>query len=121
MTLAKYLNNTVTDRRIEQGRQLMEEHKELLEQIGREYGVQPRFIVALWAIETKFGSTTGSYSTVEALATLDYEGRHADYSRKELINALEIIEAQDMLPMDLEGSWAGALGQCQFMPPNFLQ
>jgi membrane-bound lytic murein transglycosylase B len=121
MTLAQYLTRTVTDSRVERGREVMEQHKELLEKIGREYGVQPRFIVALWGIETNFGDNTGNFSTIEALATLAYEGRRADYFRDELIKALKILEAEDMSASDMDGSWAGALGQCQFMPTSFLE
>ncbi len=119
MTLDQYLNRAVSQTRIERGRELMAMHRELLEEIGREYGVQPRFIVALWGIETNYGDNTGGFSTVEALATLAYEGRRAEFFRDELIKALQIIEAEDMDPLDMEGSWAGALGQCQFMPSSF--
>ena len=121
MTLKQYLARTVTDSRIARGRELMESHRELLEKIGRQYGVQPRFIVALWGIETNFGDNTGNFSTIEALATLAYEGRRADYFRDELIKALKILQAEGMSASDMDGSWAGALGQCQFMPTSFLQ
>jgi len=120
MTLTKYLSGAVSNSRIEQGRERLAENRELLDKIGGEYGVQPRFIVALWGIETSYGNNTGGFRTVDALATLAYDGRRADYFRGELLKALRIIEADHIEASDMQGSWAGALGQCQFMPSSFL-
>jgi membrane-bound lytic murein transglycosylase B len=121
ISLRRYLNNTISERRIEKGRQMMGEYREILEQIGRKYGVQPKYIVALWAIETDYGSNTGGFSLVESLATLAYEGRRADFFSKELISALKIMEAEGLSADELTGSWAGAMGQCQFMPSTYLR
>ncbi len=121
MTLARYMKNVVTPSRIEEGRALYQEHKDLLTKIGKEYGVQPRFIVALWGIETNFGSNTGSYSVIDSLATLAYDGRRSEYFRGELLKALQIIDADHITAAAMDGSWAGAMGQCQFMPSSFLQ
>lgn len=121
MTLDRYMTNVVTPKRIKQGRELMAEHRTLLRKIGKEYGVQPRFIVALWGVETNFGSNTGGFQTIDALATLAYEGRRAQFFRDELIKALKILESEHMSASEMQGSWAGALGQCQFMPSSFLQ
>lgn len=121
ITIDEYLSKTVNEKRIQQGREAMQDNRELLESVAKKYGVQPRFIVALWGIETNFGGYTGGYRTVDALATLAFDGRRSDYFRGELINALKIIQQEDMNPDDLQGSWAGALGQCQFMPTTFLE
>ncbi len=120
MTLEQYLDRIVSKTRIEKGQELYLQHKELLDKVGKRYGVQPRYIVALWGIESNFGSNMGGFSTVEALATLAYDGRRADFFRKELINALKIIDQERMSPDELKGSWAGALGQSQFMPSSYL-
>jgi len=106
--------------RVEKGRQKLEENRALLEKIGREYGVQPRFIVAFWGIETDFGRITGGFPLVQALVTLAFDGRRSAYFRKELINALKIINQGHVTVADMVGSWAGAMGQCQFMPSSFL-
>ncbi len=102
------------------GRAKYDEHRETLEQVEREFGVQPRFIVALWGIETNFGSFTGGFPVVNALATLAYDGRRSDYFRGELMNALLILEQGHIAPEAMKGSWAGAMGQSQFMPSSFL-
>jgi len=92
----------------------------LLEEVAQKYGVQARFIVAFWGIETDFGRITGGFPLVPALATLAYDGRRSAYFRKELLNALEILDGGHIAPKDMVGSWAGAMGQCQFMPSSFL-
>ena len=82
--------------------------------------MQPRFIVALWGIETNFGQLTGGFEVIPALVTLAHDGRRSEYFRKELLNALKIVD-QGHIPLSrFTGSWAGAMGQCQFMPSSFL-
>jgi membrane-bound lytic murein transglycosylase B len=87
--------------------------------VAADFGVQARFIVALWAVETDFGRFTGGFDLVPALATLAYEGRRADLFASELIEALRIIDRGEAPPKGLKGSWAGAMGQSQFMPSSF--
>lgn len=120
MTLRQYLDRVVVEPRIKNGRARYAENRALLEEIGRKYGVQPRFIVALWGIETNYGQNQGGFSVVQALATLAYDGRRSAYFRGELINALKIIDADHIKPSAMVGSWAGAMGQSQFMPSTFL-
>jgi membrane-bound lytic murein transglycosylase B len=120
ITLARYLKNTVAALRIRQGRARMQEYHALLNRIGKEYGVQPRFIVALWGIETNYGGNTGGFDVPPALATLAYDGRRSEFFRKELVNALKIIEQGHINVNEMQGSWAGAMGQCQFMPSTFF-
>jgi membrane-bound lytic murein transglycosylase B len=121
LTFERYLGNIVTSKRVEEGRKHMATNRTLLNKIGKKYGVQPRFIVALWSIETNYGKNTGGFAVTDALATLAWEGRRADFFRSELIDALKILQQEHMQPSELKGSWAGALGQCQFMPDSFLK
>jgi membrane-bound lytic murein transglycosylase B len=115
-----YLQRVVTPARIATARQRLAENRPLLEEIGKRYGVQPRFIVALWGIESDFGRLTGGFPVVGALATLAYDGRRSAFFRSELIAALKILDHGDIAPEAMLGSWAGAMGQSQFMPSSFL-
>ena len=120
LSFDEYLERIVNQRRIDEGRRLLAENRPLLDKISKQYGVQPNYIVALWGIETNFGENTGGFSVIEALATLAYEGRRADFFREELIKALKIIDQGHISLEDMKGSWAGAMGQSQFMPSSFL-
>mgnify|MGYP005842557785 CR=1 FL=1 len=120
LTFKQYRERVVPESRIKMGRRLLEQHRELLEEIGKKYGIQPRFIVALWGIETDFGRLTGGFPVVQALATLAHDGRRSSYFRGELLNALQILDQGHISPRDMQGSWAGAMGQSQFMPSSFL-
>lgn len=119
-TLQEYLHSVVPEARKEKARELYAENRQLLERVGREYGVQPEYIVALWGIESNFGERMGNFNIIEALATLAYDGRRSEFFRKELLNALRILDAGHVDLYSMEGSWAGAMGQCQFMPSSFL-
>ena len=120
ITFDTYITRVVSDARIQAGRQHLADDRQLLDEIGAKYGVQPRFIVALWAIETDFGRVQGDYPIVAALATLAYDGRRGALFRRELIAALKILDQGRIRPEELRGSWAGAMGQTQFMPSTFL-
>jgi membrane-bound lytic murein transglycosylase B len=119
-TFRQYINKRASAWRISKGRENLSRHGKLLKEIGSKYGVQPRFIVALWGIETSFGRATGGFSVIRALATLAYDGRRSAYFRRELFNALNIIDAGHIAADAMKGSWAGAMGQNQFMPSSFL-
>ena len=119
LTFADYLKRVVSDRRIRIGKSQLKEHKELLGEISSKYGVQSRYIVALWGIETDFGRITGGFPVISSLATLAYDGRRSKFFRKELLLALKIIDGGHILAKDMIGSWAGAMGQNQFMPSSF--
>ena len=121
ITFAQYLERVVPDSRVAQGRELLATHRALLEPIGREYGVPPRFIVALWGIETSFGKFLGGFPVIGALATLAHDGRRSAYFRQELLEALRILEDGHITPEAMVGSWAGAMGQSQFMPSSFVR
>jgi len=119
-TFRQYIDKRVNDWRIQTGRERFAAHASLLKEVSQRFGVQPRFIVALWGIETNFGRHTGGFSVVRALATLAFDGRRAAYFRKELFNALAIIDQGHISASEMKGSWAGAMGQNQFMPSSFL-
>ena len=120
LTLDQYLKRVVTPTRIKKARKKYNENKDILYKISDFYGVQPRFIVALWGIETDFGRLTGGFSVISALSTLAFEGRRHEYFKRELLNALTIINDGHISMNEMTGSWAGAMGQCQFMPSSFL-
>ena len=120
LTFEEYLSRVVPDRRVERAQRLYADNRPVLEEVGRKFGVQPRFIVALWGIESDFGRITGGFSVVPALVTLAYDGRRSAYFRTELLNALRIIDAGHITADLMKGSWAGAMGQSQFMPSSFL-
>jgi membrane-bound lytic murein transglycosylase B len=115
-----YIERVVTPVRRDTARRRYAENRALLDAIGQRYGVQPRFILALWGIESDFGRVTGGYPVVAALATLAYDGRRSAFFRHELLNALVIIDRDHIDPTHMTGSWAGAMGQSQFMPTSFL-
>lgn len=118
-TFAQYRQRVINDARIRKGRILLQEHKTALNQAAQKYGVPPQYIVALWGIETSYGENTGGFKVIPALATLAHEGRRAKFFTAELINALKILDAGHIKPINMKGSWAGAMGQNQFMPSSF--
>ncbi|MEJ2724883.1 MAG: lytic murein transglycosylase [Deltaproteobacteria bacterium] len=119
LSLEQYLNKVVRKSRVEKGRDILSRHRSLLGEVYERYGVQPRFLVALWGIETAFGVMTGKFPVIHAIATLAYSGRRSTYFRKELVQALRIAEAGHISLSEMRGSWAGAMGQLQFMPSAF--
>jgi len=120
LTFRQYMDRVVPQGRVDKGRQKLKENRALLKEIGVKYGVPPRIIVAFWGIETDFGRVTGGFSVIPALVTLAYDGRRSTYFRGELMNALKIIDGGHISAKAMVGSWAGAMGQPQFMPSSFL-
>jgi membrane-bound lytic murein transglycosylase B len=109
----------VNPTRIQNGQRQYRDNADLLRRIEARYGVSPRVVVAIWGVETNYGGNTGGFGVVEALATLAWEGRRASYFRAELLAALKILEDGHIRVDRMRGSWAGAMGQPQFMPSNF--
>ncbi len=116
----KYLTRTVTPATIRQARAARAEHRDLLERVQQAYGVPPGIIVAIWGLESRFGHNTGRTSAVQALATLAWDSRRSNFFRDELLGALRIVDAGHIELDRLKGSWAGAMGQPQFMPSSYL-
>ena len=118
-TFWSYLNRAVSETRVETGRRLLAEHAVLLQDVERRYGVQPRFLVAIWGLESDYGNVTGGFPVIGALVTLAYDERRSDFFRAELLQSLRIIDQGHITAARMTGSWAGAMGQVQFMPSTF--
>ncbi len=116
-----YQGKVVSSWRIRRGRELLDKHRSLLEKVSKQYGVPPRFLVAFWGIETNFGKTLGSFPVINSLVTLAYDPRRSSFFRRELLNALKIVDEGHIKAGDMMGSWAGAMGQVQFMPSTFVR
>ncbi len=119
-TFMDYFERRVTDYRITQGRNLLASHGPLLARIQADTGVPPQYLVALWGLETNFGSYFGKLSIPSALTTLACDSRRSEFFKRELFATLKIVDAGDITPDELLGSWAGALGHMQFMPTTYL-
>lgn len=119
-TLDTYLPKRVSDWKIKKARQAYKDNLPLLKKIGEQFGVQPRFIVSLWALETNFGRIQGKHKIFDSLATLSYDGRREAFFKKQLWASLEILKQGHISQDKFVGSWAGAMGQCQFIPTSFL-
>lgn len=118
-TFWNYIDRRITPERIQKGRDHLDKHQPLLASIENRHKVPPRFLVAFWAMETNFGQYTGGFPVIDALATLAYDARRAEFFRGELLAALEILDAGHIDVAGMSGSWAGAMGQMQFMPTTF--
>jgi membrane-bound lytic murein transglycosylase B len=121
LSLEKYLSRLLTPKRVTQGRAAFSSHTMWLDEVGERYGVPPAIIAAIWGIESNFGGFSGVRPTIAALATLAWEGRRAAFFRSELFAALEILDHGDIEVARMRGSWAGAMGQPQFMPSSYLK
>jgi len=119
-SLSEYLAERVTKERIVEGRRLLGENRQLLKKIFSKYRVPPHYLIALWGIETNFGRNTGKVPILSALATLAYEGRRGEYFRQELFYVLRLLDSGKLAKSQLFGSWAGAMGNVQFMPSTFI-
>ena len=115
-----YMKRVVTQTRIRKAKERYTQHADVLKRVGERFGVQPRFIVALWGIESDFGRVTGGFDVIPALATLAHDGRRSAFFRSQLMNALTIVDQGHIVAKRMKGSWAGAMGQVQFMPSSFL-
>ncbi len=120
LTFDQYLRRVVPKQRVIRGRKKLTKHKMLLNEIGKKYGVQPRFIVSLWGVETDFGRIDGGFPVIQALATLAIDGRRSKFFRGQLITAIRILDQGHITLDKMRGSWAGAMGYFQFMPSSFV-
>lgn len=115
----EYLDGALSTTRISRARRLLDEHAETLAAIEQGYGVDRHVLVAIWGLESNFGSNMGDNYVIRALATLAHQGRRPDFAHAQLLAALEILERGDISPSGMLGSWAGAMGQTQFIPTTY--
>lgn len=121
LDLGAYLKRRLTRTTVQTAQAMYTRHHELLQRVGTQYGVNPRVVVAVWGLESNFGRFAGVRPTIPALVTLAYDPRRGAMFRNELFSALEILNRGDIELERLKGSWAGALGQPQFMPSSYLE
>lgn len=121
LTFWNYISRAASAERVAEGRKLYAKHKRLLDRTAARYGVQPRFLVAFWGLESNFGQNMGGFPVVNSVATLAYDGRREALFRAELFAALRILDQGHITNRRMVGSWAGAMGQMQFLPTTFLQ
>jgi len=121
LPLDEYLKRRIDQRSVRTARERARQHASLLARVSRRYGVASSVIVAVWGLESNFGRFSGVRPTIAALATLAYDNRRAALFREELLQALLIVERGDVSADQMKGSWAGAMGQPQFMPSSYLR
>jgi membrane-bound lytic murein transglycosylase B len=121
MTLSEYVDKTVRPQRIDRGKANYLKYKSVLTQTEQQYGVPGPIILALWGKESDFGGSYGNTETISSLATMAYEGRRRKFFEQELLNAIVLLDYLKIPPSEMRGSWAGAIGQCQFMPSSYLK
>lgn len=121
MTWAQYRNLLITDQRITNGRLAYQQNRALFGRVRDRFSVDPGVITGIWGLESSFGTGMGDFHVIEALATLAWDGRRASFFRGELIAALRILQHGDVTPARMTGSYAGAMGQPQFMPSSYLR
>ncbi len=114
-----YIESATSPVRIRKGQALLAEHSKTLAAIEQTYGVSPSILVAIWGMESSFGQFMGEQSVIRSLATLAYAGRRQQFAREQLLTALAILQNGDISPQRMRGSWAGAMGQTQFIPTTY--
>jgi len=121
LTLDQYVRRRLTARVVRSAREMAVQHRAELQRAADRHGVPRAFIVAIWGLESNFGRFQGVRPTVATLATLAYDGRRQRLFREELFAALRILDSDDVQLDALRGSWAGAMGQAQFLPSSYLE
>lgn len=121
LTWRQYRQRVLTDRKLEAARTAYQRRLSVLTKIWQHYHVDPRIVVGIWGLESNYGSRTGSFGVVDSLATLAFNGRRAAFFRTELMDALKILQQRDVEPNRMLGSYAGAMGQPQFMPSSYVR
>lgn len=120
-TFFQYLNRAVSTTRVSQGQSNFRRYQRTLKSVEQKYSIPAEVLTAFWGMETNYGGYTGNLSIIQSLATLAYDPRRSDFFSKELIAALKILDRGHVKLSDMKGSWAGAMGQVQFMPSNYLK
>ena len=121
LTYSKYLSSRVDHYRVVEGRQEYKKHKDVLDEIGNRYGVDPCFILSFWGMESSYGNYMGNFPVINSLATLAYDSNRREFFRKELFLALHILNDGHVSLDRFKGEWAGASGQPQFLPSSWVK
>jgi membrane-bound lytic murein transglycosylase B len=117
--IGEYVDRVVSDKRVTGGKQKLEENKALLDILEKRYGVDRTIIVAIWGVESNYGTQPGDMNVIRSLATLAYYNTKAGFARQQLITALKILQRGDISVEAMNGSWAGAMGHTQFIPTTY--
>lgn len=120
-TIWQYLDSAASDTRIANGQAALRAHGDVLSAIEARYGVEKEVVVAVWGLESAYGTYKGGRDVVRSLATLAYDGRRGQFFEGQLVAALQILQSGDTAPRDMTGSWAGAMGHTQFIPTSYLE
>jgi membrane-bound lytic murein transglycosylase B len=121
LSVDQYVERRLTRSVVATAREMRRTHRELLDRVAKRYGLPSDYIVAIWGLESNFGRFTGARPVMQTLATLAFEGRRAAFFTDELFNAMRIVDAGHIDVASMKGSWAGAMGQVQFMPSSYLE
>jgi len=116
----EYLDTAVSDTRVKNGKAALRRKKQVLARIEKAYGVEAEVVAAIWGLESAYGTFRGDIPIMDALSTLAYDGRRGRFFEGQLIAALKILQAGDVTPRKMTGSWAGAMGHTQFIPTSYL-
>jgi len=116
-----YLDSALSNQRVATGRSRLSAQEETLEAIEQRYGVDRHILAAIWGLESNYGQNMGSRQVIRSLATLAHEGRRPGFAHDQLLAALDILQHRDIEPNGMLGSWAGAMGQTQFIPTTYNQ
>ena len=120
-TIWEYLDSAASDTRVANGKDALRTHRATLEAIEARYGVDKEVVVAVWGLESNYGTFRGKSDVIQSLATLAYDGRRGAFFESQLIAALRILQSGDTDPRSMTGSWAGAMGHTQFIPTSYLE
>ena len=115
-----YLDNAASPPRVEDGQRMLRRYRRALDRIERSYGVDREVVIAIWGLESRYGTRMGDHSMIDALATLAHDGRRGRFFENQLVAALKILQSGDVSVSDFKGSWAGAMGHTQFIPTSYL-
>ena len=121
LTYAKYVGSSVSSERIAKGQQMMARHRGLLDQLNAEYSIAPQYLMAFWGLETNFGGFMGDFQVLRSVTTLACSTKRAAFFSNEAVQALRILAMNHMTSPQMRGSWAGAMGNMQFMPSTFTK
>src|SRR4029079_19427915 len=117
--IGEYIDRVVSEKRIATGKQMLEKNKDLLDSLEKRYGVDRTILVAIWGVESNYGTQPGDMNVIRSLATLAYYNTKASFARQQLITALKILQRGDISVEAMNGSWAGAMGHTQFIPTTY--